>query len=428
MKRNAVPPPAHSPATENGNFVLAMLFALALLSPGVQAQTFSVIHTFTGGRDGGVPYAGLTRDSVSLYGTTSRGGIPGGCDGAGCGTVYKLVSRTSSWVLISLYTFSGSADGGVPLARVVFGPNGGLFGTTAAGGSAYGSEGAGTVFSLQPPGHTGGNLMQPWTEKVLHQFGGPAEDGNYPYFGDLVFDPAGDIYGTTYGGGFQCGDATYCGTVFQLKPSGNRIQWNENILYEFTDLSVAVPQSGVVLDPFGNLYGTTSNGLGAAYKLSSSGSEWTETTIHQFGSQGDGSMPVAGLAADGRGNYIGATQAGGANGVGAVFELVPNGGGWSESVIYNLTGGGSPEGTLFRDPSGNMYGTACQGGTHNAGLVFKLTYSGGTWTERDLYNFTGGDDGYCPIGEVVVDADGNVFGTTIAGGAYQNGVVWKIAP
>jgi len=399
---------------------LALAYALTMIATQLaQAQTFTVLHNFTGGADGAQP-VGLTMDpSGNLYGTTSSGGVQGGCYGHGCGVVFKLSRAGSGWIFSPLYTFTGGNDGALPFARVIVGPNRTLYGTTALGGA----NDTGVVFNLRPPAHAMGRVSSSWTEAVLYQFEG-SMDGNYPE-GDLLFDAAGNIYGTTQSGGYECEDGATCGTVYELTPHASG--WTESILYEFTSGSVAVPMAGVISDQAGNLYGTTWNNSGAVFELIHSGSGWTEDTLHVFGAPGDGYAPTAGVIFDPSGHLYGTTEFGGTDGAGTVFELLPLGGGWAETILYNLTGNGAP-GSLVRDADGNLYGPACGGGIHNSGSVFKLTPSGGGWTETDLYDFTGGNDGYCPVGNVIFDTQGNIYGTTNGGGSHGYGTVFEITP
>ena len=393
-------------------------------SPTAHAQTFSVIHNFTGGGDGAVPYFGMTLDRAgNLYGTTLYGGVPGACEGVGCGVVFKMSQHNSHWTFTPLYSFSGGSDGAVPFARVVFGPNGSLYGSTYAGGNGTFPSGTGVIFNLQPPAHASSHVLEPWVETVLYAFGNTF-DGNSPS-GDLVFDPAGNIYGTTITGGYECADTVYCGTVFELAHNGS--SWSESLLYVFTDENVATPWSGVIFDQAGNLFGTTTNGLGAIFQLVPSGGGWTENTIHYFGGS-DGYGPAGGLILDPSGTLYGATAGGGANGNGTLYRLVRLGDGWAATSLFAFTSTG-PGWTLTKDAAGNYYGTNCEGGSHNSGSVFKLTPSGGTWVQTLLYEFTGGSDGYCPIlSGVALDATGNLYGSAWAGGAYGDGVVWQITP
>ena len=405
-------------------FALATVLALMALTASAQAQTYTVLHNFTGGADGAFPYVSLSMDGAgNLYGVASLGGLTGACNGNGCGTVYKLTQKGSGWILSPLYAFTGGSDGATPYGRVIVGPNGTLYGTTYYGGNYNFPFGSGVVFNLRPPAHNPGKVFSPWTETVLHQFTSPQQDDGANPQGPLAFDPTGVIYGTTFAGGIECYDAGYCGTVYQLTPNGSG--WTEKVLHEFNGSDGAFPQSGVILDPSGNLYGTTWDGQGTVFELARSGSGWTEHIVYQFGSPGQGYTPAGGLLFDPAGNLYGATQYGGPTDGGSVYQLKPSGGGWTRSDIYSLTGGGS--GGMARDTAGNLYGTTCEGGAYNSGTVYKLIPSGGGWTQTVLHDFTS-NDGYCPLDNVIVDAAGNIYGTTWAGGSKDYGVAFKIAP
>jgi hypothetical protein len=244
-------------------FAMTFVFALALVSP-MSAQTFTVLHTFTGGGDGGKPNNGLTLDrSGSLYGTTPIGGLTGACEGTGCGVVFKLTQRNATWVLNPLYTFTGGSDGAMPWARVTIGPDGTLYGTAILGGNDSFPNGTGVVFNLRPPSRIPSRVLTPWNETVLYTFGGLA-DGNYPE-GDVIFDAAGNLYGTTQQGGYECNDTVWCGVVYQLARNGSG--WLRIFIYQFNSGNVAFPYSGVIFDHAGNLYGTTTNVGGAAFQL-----------------------------------------------------------------------------------------------------------------------------------------------------------------
>jgi uncharacterized repeat protein (TIGR03803 family) len=414
--------PAKSRNTRAAGAALALVLAwLCLLGQLASAQTFTVLHNFTGRADGAEPSVGLTMDPTgNLYGTTLYGGVVGGCFGNGCGIVFKLSRVGSSWTFSPLYTFTGGSGGAFPAARVIRGRDGTLYGSTLEGGA----DNAGVVFNLRPPPHVTGSVFSPWIETVLYPFGN-LPDGNSPV-GDLLFDAAGNIYGTTEYGGYECEDTVYCGTVYELTPSGSG--WSETILYEFTDENVAVPLAGVIFDDAGNLYGTTSNAAGAVYELMRSGSGWTESTLFEFGYEGGGYSPAGGVIFDPLGHLYGTAQFGGTNGAGTVFELMSLGGSWTASTLFNFTGSGAPRDSLVRDAPGNLYGTTCFGGVHNSGTVFKLTPSGGGWTETDLHDFTGDGDGYCPMGNVILDAQGNIYGTAYEGGSEGYGTVFEITP
>jgi uncharacterized repeat protein (TIGR03803 family) len=426
---------------------LAVAFVLTVGATGpAQAQTFSVLHNFTGGADGRTPTAGVTIDGESLYGTAVNGGT-------GCGTVFELRQKGSSWPLSPLYSFPAAPPdyGCDPEARVIVGPNGSLFGTTYGGGE----PGYGTVFNLKPSPTACPSVICPWTETVRYSFSGPP-DGASPGYGDLLFDSAGNIYGTTYLGGVANSDcAPYqsqtCGVVYKLTLS-NGI-WTQSVLYSFEGGSDGGnPYAGVIFDQAGNLYGTTyygGLGYGTVFQLTPSGSGWTENILYKFQNGSDGSLPFAGLIFDpsGSGNLYGATSTGGTGGGGTVFELSPPGSWTTFTVLYSFTGGGGgPDCTPIQNPSilgpaaslfvegSNLYGTTFCDGALGFGNVFELTPSGNSWIYTDLHDFTGGSDGANPISNVVFDTSGNLYGTASGGGnpncddGYGCGVVWEITP
>ncbi len=397
---------------------LAIVFVLigAAIQPA-QAQTFQVLHTFTGGQDGANPYAGVTLDKAgNLYGTTFQGGQYGN------GTVYKLTHKGSGWTLDVLYTFDVSG-GANPEARVILGSNGPLYGTTQSG-----AGGNGTVFNLRPFPSACKSALCPWMETVLHAFEGSPNDGADPGNGDVLFDQAGNIYGTAITGG-----ADDFGAVYELTPSGSG--WQESVLHSFSFSDGAFPFAGVISDNAGNLYGTTlaggSSTYGTVFELMQS-TGWTESVLYNFQNGNDGLSPNAGLIFDHSSNLYGATHAGGSGGGGTVFKLTPSGGGWTYSLVYSFTGnpGGDcgPIASLVMDGAGNLYGTTSCDGANGLGSVFKLTPSGDGWTYSSLHDFTGGSDGENPYSNVVFDANGNLYGTTSSGGSQGYGVVWEITP
>jgi uncharacterized repeat protein (TIGR03803 family) len=287
-----------------------------------------LIHAFSikSDSDGDLPFAGLVADAAgNTYGTT-RGG--GGISGSG--TVFELTRTTQGQKEIVLYSFSGGRDGADPLAGLVFGAAGKLYGTTARGGdvskcSALGQPGCGVVFELSP-------TSSGWQQTVLHTFSGGNDGGASE--SNLIFDAAGNLYGTTtYGGATAClSSGNGCGVVFELSPNSSG-GWDETVLHTFTGPDGAFPTAGVVLDSAGNLYGTTlrggiitgcaGDGCGVVFKLSAvSGGGWTETVLHKFGATGhDGTLPQGGLIFDAAGNLYGTTRGGGTNGIGTVFKI-----------------------------------------------------------------------------------------------------------
>lgn len=303
-----------------------------------------------------------------------------------------------------VYTFRGT-DGADPTAALIEDAAGNLYGTTSAGGSGFG-----VVFKINSAGR----------ETVLHAFTGKNGDGAVPH-GALVLDGFGNLYGTTSAGG-----VAGLGTVFKIEASGV-----ESVLYSFTGMpDGANPYAGLVMDGPGNLYGTTENGgtsdFGTVFEVSAGG---TESVLHSFaGGTSDGADPRASLTLDPDGNLYGTTFAGGATGVGTVFEVDTAN---TETILHNFTGGsdgGNPFGGLTRDQNGTLYGTAEVGGSlvdgpHGCcrGVVFSLT---GT-DEQAIYAFTGGNDGGTPVGNLVL-SNGVLYGTTLTAGPGHNGTAFSV--
>jgi uncharacterized repeat protein (TIGR03803 family) len=385
------------------SFALVLVVASALVLPqSAPAQSFTVIHHFTGGADGANPLNGLMMGAGGyMYGTTSGGGAYNN------GTVYRIAS---TGILQTIYAFRGGADGASPQSFLIADAQGNLYGTTSAGG-AYGG---GTVFRIANGAKT-----------ILHNFGS-GTDGSAP-LGGLVFDHAGNLYGTASAGG-----AHGNGMVFMLSPRGPI--WSETILHTFgTGADGAAPYAGVTLDAAGNVLGTTSaggsSGNGTVFVLSKVNS-WAETIIHSFQNQDDGTVPYAGLIADSHGNFFGAATEGGNQGGGTIFELMPAGSGWNFTPIQSVPGSGI-SGTfrnLILSSSGSLYATTHCDGDNNAGTVYELTPgAGGTWNYTLLYTFTGGTDGLFSFSNLV--SFGNrLYGTTNEGGRYGYGTVFAVLP
>jgi uncharacterized repeat protein (TIGR03803 family) len=417
---------------------IAITFTFTTVAtPAAQAQTYKVIYSFTGAQASN-PWAGVTMDGAgNLYGTTSGQAYGGG---AGNGAVYKLTHKNGSWLFAPLYTFSGGNDGNDPFATVVFGPGGSLYGTTHYGGGSNSCQyGCGTVFKLQPPASACKTALCPWNETVLYRFQGGA-DGACPGFGDLVFDQSGAIYSTAIQGLGQPCVGGY-GVVYKLSPSGQG--YTQSVLYTFTGgQDGGFPFGAVVFDKSGDLYttGTGTTGIAATViELTPNGGGWSETTLHQFNSGSDGWYPTNVPVFDSSGNLYGGAPAYGPLGGGTVYELMHSGGSWTFSVVHSFAGtpGGAPGpwGGLVMDSAGNLYGATVSDGANGYGNVFELTASGGSFTYKDLYDFTGGSDGKYPTGAVRLDASGNLYGTAWQGGqqgANCNpggcGVVWEITP
>ena len=333
----------------------------------------------------------------------------------------QTVSLTGTGAMAeTLYEFPSSGkNGALPVSTVILDAKGNLYGATSYGGTSKNC-----LFNgLRVGCGTVYKLTPGGKQTVLHNFAGL--DGAIPS-GGLVLDSQGNLFGTTGEGGVYG-----YGTVFKLTASGT-----ETVLYSFTgQTDGAYPWEPLVLDAQGNLYGTTSEGgiygYGTVYKMSQSGNE---TVMYNFGSlPNDGSYPIGAMVLDGQGNLYGATFWGGMNGTGTVFKVTPSG---EETVLHSFTGeraggmdGAYPDEGLSFDTQGNLYGTTLYGGaygdgTNGYGTVFMVTPSG---VESLLYNFGGyADDGIYPYG-VVVDSQGSLYGTTSAGGS-GGGTVFKLTP
>jgi uncharacterized repeat protein (TIGR03803 family) len=397
----------------------ATLLVLLLTGPFALGQNYTVLHAFTGGTDGYYP-EGLTLDSVgNIYGATLG-------STSGAGGIYKLQARNSGWTLTPIYAFADRNGGQYPNG-VVFGPDGRLYGTTLSDGINF----FGTVFSLAPSASICHAVLCPWTATQIVRF--DLENGARPLNADLVFDGAGNIYGTTSSGGNYLGgcDEYGCGVVYQVHRSNG--QWIESVLYQFADGLEMDPLGGVVLDSGGNVYGATYtfDDNGDVYELAAG--SWTHSVIHHFSSASDGSLPAAGLLIDANGNLYGTTIAGGSNGGGTVYELSRLLGGWNFQVLYNFMGNASGTSSpLTMDSAGNLYGATRRGGARGLGNVFKLTKTNGAWTYTSLYDFTGSTDGAYPNSKILIDANGNLYGGAQSGGiatlACPNGcgVVFEI--
>jgi uncharacterized repeat protein (TIGR03803 family) len=407
--------------------LLACVFTL-VCALSTQGQTFKVLYNFTGGTDGAGPWGSLVLDKLgNLYGTTAAGGAYGDgevfevspnadgtwtesvihsflrtgpegfdpmsnliIDAAGnlygtamsgglnnTGTAFELTPGSSRWSLTLLYTFNSyKGDAAGPEGGLIMDAQGNLYGM--AGG---GNPGPGAIYELSPG--VGG-----WTETVLYSFGTDLSNG-YGLLGSLIFDAAGNLYGTTFlGGDLSCDPQGYgCGVVFRLTPT--RGGWKENVLYRFT----GAPKDGnspaaqrLAFDSMGRLYGTTLNGGGAGcqgsgcgsiFRLIHSHTGWNETLVHTFGGGLNGAYPTSGLTFDQAGNAYGVAGAGGgaACDCGVVFKLAPGANGkWTYSVLHAFQGsdGTAPESGVILDSSGNMYGTTVLGGSSGFGVVYEI--------------------------------------------------------
>jgi uncharacterized repeat protein (TIGR03803 family) len=388
-----------------------------------------VLHAFSG-RDGVHPVGSLIFDTEgNLYGTT----LDGGADQCECGTVFQLSPMANGkWNRTVLHRFTGK-DGANPFAGLIFDAAGNLYGTTWLGGRAASpcDSYCGVVFELSP------GAKGEWTETILHEFND--KDGAAPYAG-LIFDAAGNLYGTTLAGGNDG-----MGTVFKLS-SGPNGKWTETVLHSFNGKDGANPYAGVTFDTSGNLYGTTvsiTTGASTVFRLSpGTNGKWTHTVLHTFNGK-DGGQAYAGVSVDGQGNLYGATATGGAYGWGVIFRLALRAnGGWAETILHSFSGkdGMEPYAALIFDATGNLYGTTSQGGDSKScgcGTVFKLSPDANDkWTETVLHSFNGDDGGDPFLGSVIFGPAANLYGVTNTGGnlacqvlgSNGCGVVFEVRP
>jgi uncharacterized repeat protein (TIGR03803 family) len=401
------------PIIRKAPMLLVVLTALLLASVGMTGQTETVLHSFAGEHDGGYPAATLVRDlQGNLYGTTQ--GKYG--TAVGDGTVFKIEPGGRETVL---HNFTGIPDGAIPSGSLIRDAKGNLYGATFQGGQVGNCEdgyGCGTIFKVAASGE----------EDVLYSF--PSENGGYPV-APLALDPGGNLYGTA--------SDNYFGRLFELTSGGTMTD-----LYEFTGIDGTGygGYGGLTIDTEDNLYGMSSLGgsskcsfgCGTVFELSAtSGFQ----LLYSF-SGPDGYYPNDVLIEDGKGNFYGTTRFGGSNpactgswGCGEVFEVTSSG---SLKILYSFAGGADglyPYARLARDRQGNLYGTTYQGGIGTCqanlgcGVVFKLAPDG---TETVLYSFTGASDGGSPVGGIVLDSQGNLYGTTYYGGAHGYGTVYKV--
>ena len=392
-----------------------------ILAPGASAASnYKVLYRFTGGADGAQPEDALVFDaSGNLYGTA----LGGGC--CGSGTVFELTPNSDgTWTQSVLYSFTGGSDGGSPASAVIFDASGNLYGTSVEGGD----YGYGTVYKLTPNSDGG------WTESVLYSFTG-GSDGGDPTSG-LTFDTNGNLFGTTWQDG-----AYGHGVVFKLAANSDG-SWTENTLHSFKGgKDGGTPDRGhLIFDAAGNLYGATAGWYGGAsngtvFELTpNSDGTWTESVLHSFKGGKDGAAAEGTLVFDPAGSLYGTTYTGGAYGNGAVFKLtLGSDGKWKKNVLHPFKGGkvgANPFGGVVFDAAGNLYGPTYNGGggpCSSCGTVFKLIPNPhGGWYERVPHQFEGSKNGLNPWGGVVLDATGNLYGTTVNGGINGNGVVFEI--
>ena len=350
--------------------------------------TITTLASFSG-TNGATPRAGLIMDSNgNLYGAASAGGTRGD------GTVFELAK--GSGTITALASFNAT-NGTKPLATLIMDSNGNLYGTASAGGA-----GGGTVFEL---------ASGSGTITTLASFNGNGTNGSNPDAG-LVMDASGNLYGTTAGG---------TGTVFELADGSGTI----TTLASFNTYAGFDPLGSLIIDSSGNLYGTTSHGVvasgGSVFELAQGSG--TITTLASF-NESEGATLEGGLVMDISGNLYGTASGGGALQDGDVFELAQGSGTITTLASFNDTSGAQPFAGLVMDSSGNLYGTTVRAGTSNDGTVFELANGSGNITALASFN---GTDGAQPEASLILDANGNLYGTTELGGTANDGTVFELA-
>lgn len=408
--------------------LLAVAF-LAATSVAARAQTVTTLASFTDGAPGAL--SGVVQDaSGNLYGVTGPGVV----------NTYGAVYEISGGTMSLIYAFQGGADGDTPVGDLVMDANGNLYGATQGG-----STGLGTIFMLTPPANPG----DPWTNTTLYQFSGP--DGAFPSSGPIL-NIHGALLGTTTMGGNTYVDSSNMGlgTAYILRaPTAGNPSWQFTSLYSFQGgTDGALPAAPLTLGTAGQYYGTTTSGgtanLGTVYRLRIFGRRQTglENVIYSFqGAPNDGASPLSGVTLDSQGDLFGVTQYGGLNGSGTVYELAATLTGlrhrrvvYTENVLYSFVGNGDgnyPLGGLLLQPDGSLYGTTYGGGAYDYGEVFSLTPNNdgtGTYTQNVVVSFSPDDNnGVGPQGGLV-NTPGGLVTTTSAAGANGYGGVVQISP
>jgi uncharacterized repeat protein (TIGR03803 family) len=408
---------------------VALLFAGGVINAVPARPTTQVLLRFSG-VNGATPQSALVIGADgALFGTTTVGG------NFSSGMVFKLTPPATGqtlWTETHLRDFcatNGCVAGTLPLAGLTPDGTRGFFGTASAGGA----HGNGTVFRLRrpAPGMTG------WSLTVIHAFCGDqnCRDGGAPAAA-VLRGPGNVLYGTTFTGG-----AHSYGAVFSITPpAAGGTEWRYAVIHDFAFHDGAGPLGSLTFGPAGELYGTTSqagaHGYGTAFRLAPPAArtaDWAFSVIYQFCAKRscvDGSDPSSGLLRGKDGTLYGTTLSGGSGGWGTVYALLPPDH-RSERVLHNFafSDGAAPVGGLIGDRSGALYGTTSLDGAYGYGTVFKLaSNSGKGWVETVLHDFVGGD-GDQPVANLVLGKDDVLYGTTeFGGGASNDGVVFRVMP
>ncbi|MFZ0732388.1 MAG: choice-of-anchor tandem repeat GloVer-containing protein [Candidatus Sulfotelmatobacter sp.] len=403
--------------------VIAAVFSLAMCAEA--ANTYSVVRNFSP-RSGDIPYGGLLMDQAgNLYGADSSGGTQN------WGAIFELTPNgKGGWTYTEIYDCGKADDCSVPVGSLVMDEAGDLYGVTYFG----------NVFELMPSG------SGVWTGRVIHTFGG-GSDGSAP--SPVILDGDGDLYGVNGTGGHN--NLGYVFELTSSIGGWSLVHLHDFTGSDGAETTNTAggQVAGLVWDSAGNLYGTTGlggssakcqGGCGLIFELKNDSGSWTETVLHDF-TGSDGANPDAPLTMDAAGNLYGTTTSGGTKGLGVVFKLAPSSGTWSSKVLHDFTGahldGAYPNTALIVDAGGNLYGATESGGADlqscqvmndfGCGTAFELSPNGTQWKISILHAFTGRKDGGFP-GGVVRDSSGNLYGAAQAGGANAGGLLFKIVP
>lgn len=344
--------------------------------------------------------------------------------------VIGLVPAAHAQTFRVLHNFTKTQDGAFPATGVVIDRGGNLYGISQYGENNYG----GVVYKMT---HRGSS----WIFTPIHNF--VRTEGVQP--AGITIGPDGNVYGAnSQGGGMGCG-TNGCGTIFKLSPPARicanlNCPWPATVLYTFGGGSDGFdPRSAVIFDQAGSLYGTTFYGgdinycCGVVYELSHAGGSWAFNVLHAFGQLGDGVYPQAPVILDNAGNLYGTTEQGGTANQGTVFQMTPSPSGWNETLLWSFLGspdGSTPLGGVVADAAGNLYGSTDSGGTssncgsYGCGTVFAVSPANGGWTESVLYSFGLSNPDSEPLASLTMDAAGNLYGTTF----LNPGSVFKLTP
>ena len=404
--------------------ILTVSFGTTRLCGQAHTPQFHLLYSFTDRFSSCCPISGLTLDNAGNLYGVSSEGA------FGVGTVFTLTrNEGGTWSETVLHTFTLGSDGGDPVGNPVFDQSGSLYTTAQLGGL----NGSGTLLRLTK------NPDGSWTSTVAFNFPG-GTGGAQP--NGVVFDSSGNLYGTTQlGGNLTCSGRGGCGVVFRLSPNSDGT-WTETVLHSFNGRDGSLPIGSLSLDSSGNMYGITlvggSHHLGTVFKVTSSGNgRWSETVLLSF-TGSNGSNPEGGVALDTLGDLYGITPFGGKYSNGVAYRLTSNGNGtYTDEVLHSFSGfkdGSQPYGGVVIDSQGNLYGTTSLGGNvrcaspNGCGVVFKLDAKAKGSSAETVLHYFGSADGSAPYAGVTLDAKGNLFGVTSSGGDVGLGAVFQISP